>query len=269
MKHRNLNLVFFLILSGICCFDAAVDETALSSAVNESTKYFLSGKDILLPAKWLFGTLKKLTIGPFIEPLAMFTAKVLVVAFVNAEILAYLGLIGDRGEGLYEWALDNDIQVHRWIDKYGLRPGGFVRGRLEQMLTSYKKMSAKARFASAVTTGTAFFPLTIKTTVWLGIVVIATFVVAEMLAFVGLIGDPGEGIDEWLKDGDAEPILRTFRRGTSDLRRILRRKLKISELLSGYINSIKDDFVFWIGYSIGGLACVTLRDAPHSNTPAP
>ena len=92
----------------------------------------------------------------------------------------------------------------------------------------------------------------------MGSTALVTLVFAELLAFIGILGDPGEGLEEWIKDGDAEPLIHTFRRGTGELHRLLRQKLKVSELLHAWLENLKNDQVFWIGFTVGGIACVTL-----------
>jgi hypothetical protein len=219
------------------------------------------GSELLLPLKWAVGELKQATIGPLVKPTVMFLAKSAIVAIIVAEIMAYLGLIGDSGKGLYYWALDNKVSVNSFLHKWGVRPGGFIRYRLEDMLHAKESLPEKAKFAYAVSLGTTAFPFILRTSFWTGGTLLGSFMFAELLAFLGVLGDAGEGLGEWVKDGDAEPILLTFRRITADVLPVLRQKLQILELVQGAWTNIKDDRVLWIGFGIGAIASVVLRDS--------
>ena len=237
--------------------EAAVEQQQLQ----RPEKSLRGGSELLLPLKWAVGVLRQATIGPIIKPTVKFVAKSAIVAFIAAEIMAYLGLIGESGEGLYYWALDNQVRVHSFLLKSGVRPGGFIRFRLEDMLRAKQALPEKVKFVYAVSLGTTAFPFILRTSLWTGATVLGSFIFAELLAFLGVLGDVGEGLGEWVKDGDAEPILLTFRRFTADVLPVLRHKLQILELVQGAWTNVKDDRVLWIGFGIGAIASVVLRDS--------
>lgn len=64
-----------------------------------------------------------------------------------AQILAYLGVIGEKGEGLYEWAVENKAEIRSGIRKLGLQPGGLLRVKLEQMLVSFAYLPDRAQLS--------------------------------------------------------------------------------------------------------------------------
>jgi hypothetical protein len=225
---------------------------------NRPEQSLRGGSELLLPLKWAVGVLKTATIGPLVKPTVILLGKFTIIAFITAEIMAYLGLIGDSGEGLYDWALDNEERVHSFIRKWGVRPGGFLRSRLESMLQSYNALPPKAKFASAVSAGTTAFPFILRTSLWSGATVLGSFLFVEFLCFVGVLGDVGEGLGEWVSDGGSEPILRTVRRIAVDVLPVLRQKLKILELVHAFWSNIKNDRVFWAGFGVGATASVVL-----------
>lgn len=241
----------FLLL-GYLVLVSAVDP------LDDSIDYLRGGQDLVIPVKWARQTLEKATIGPLVQPIATFIAKSIVIAFITAEIMAYLGFIGDRGEGLYEWAMDNEEMMHSWIKNWGMRPGGYVRHRLELMLQAYKNLPPKAKFASAVSTGTTAFPLVLKTSLWSGAITTIVYLCAEMLAFIGILGDPGEGLRSWVEEGDAEPLLHTMRRVTDKIRFVLRKKLHVQKLLTSFVDNIRNDTIFWWGFAVGGVASILI-----------
>lgn len=65
--------------------------------------------DLVFPITWVQGILNEAIMGPIVKPLATFIARFIIIMFVTAEIMAYLGWIGERGEGLYEWASDRKL----------------------------------------------------------------------------------------------------------------------------------------------------------------
>jgi hypothetical protein len=219
------------------------------------------GSEILLPLEWAVGVLKEATIGPLVKPALKILAKSAIASFMVAQIMAYLGLIGVSGKGLFHWALDNKESVNSFALKWGVRPGGYIRSRLEDMLQSYTSLPQKAKFASAVTVGTTAFPFILRTSFWSGATMLGSFIFAELLAFLGVLGDVGEGLGEWFEDGNAEPMLLTFRRITGAILVVLRQKLQILELAQGLWTNIKDDRIFWTGFGIGATASVILRDS--------
>jgi len=270
--HLVLLLLSFLLLvtatlgdAGVVQEDDIIPSSSPATTTNTNTQHIAvgvrGGTDLLLPVKWTVQLLKKATIGPLVKPALLFAAKSAIIAYITAEIMAYLGMIGDRGEGLYDWALENESQMQSMVGKWGMRPGGFLRSRLESMLNSYKNLPAKAKFASAVSAGTTAFPFILKTSLWSGVTVTSGFLLAEFLALLGVLGDPGEGFGEWVKDGDAEPILHSFRKITAELLVVLRQKLQIFELAQAFWGSSRNDRVFWAGFGIGATASVVLPSA--------
>jgi hypothetical protein len=271
MRH----LCFFLLF--LSCFLANVTiagyvnegesfkpETAVEQQqVQRPEQSLRGGSEHLQPLKWVVGVLKEATIGPLVKPTVIILAKSAIVAFIAAEMMAYLGLIGESGKGLYHWAQVNKVRVNSFLLKWGVRPGGFIRSRLEDMLHAKESLPHKAKFAWAVSLGTTAFPFILRTSFWTGATVLGIFIFAELLAFLGVLGDVGEGLGEWVKDGDAEPILLTFRRITADVLPILRQKLQILDMAQGVWTKIKDDRVFWTGFGIGAIASVVLRDSEN------
>jgi hypothetical protein len=253
----NRRLAYFLLTIFLLLHDAR-SQLVDTEVAKSSLEYLSSSRDLNLPVVWAKNIFKQATIGSMVQPIAYFIAKSTVIAFITAEILAYLGVIGERGEGLYEWAVDNHVELNGFLRKWGSRPGSFVRHQLYQMLSRFKKMPPKAKFVSAVSTGVTFMPLAVKTAIWACSISFVVYAVAEFLSLVGVLGDPGEPLATWVHEGEAEPLLRSMRRLTNDLRILLKRKLKVHEIIVGFITSIRNDNVFWIGFSVGGAASLLL-----------
>jgi hypothetical protein len=173
-----------------------------------------------------------------------------------AQILAYLGVIGEKGEGLYEWAVENKAEIRSGIRKLGLQPGGLLRVKLEQMLVSFANLPDRAQFVTCVSIGATVFPLLIKTVAVTAKVTLATFLLAEVLARIGIIGDAGEGLREYMED--SEPMIRSIKRWMNQTRRQLRKTLQLGELFRRVFQSLERDRVFWAGLGVGAVAGMVL-----------
>ena len=173
-----------------------------------------------------------------------------------AQILAYLGVIGDKGEGLYEWAVENKTEIRSGIRKLGLQPGGLLRVKLEQMLVGFANLPDRAQFVTCVSIGATVFPLLIQTVAVTAKVTLVTFLLAEVLARFGIIGEVGEGLREYIED--SEPVIRSIKRWMDQTRRQLRKTLQLGELFRSVFKSLERDCVFWAGLSVGAIAGVVL-----------
>lgn len=74
----------------------------------------------------------------------------------------------------------------------------------------------------------------------------------------GILGDPGEGLTEYFRDGSADPLLYSLRRVTGQLRRVLRQRLHLSGLWHSLYVPICQDRVLWMGFGVGGAASILL-----------
>lgn len=169
-----------------------------------------------------------------------------------AQILAYCGVIGDKGEGLLEWAEDNKSGMQSTLRKL-LK---VIRIRLEKMLIAFANLPDRAQFVTCVSIGASVFPLTVKTVAVTSLVTLAGFVVAEALNHVGVLGDVGEEIQEWMEE--SETMIKSFKRWMNQKRKIMRKQLNIEELFKAVYKSLGKDRVFWAGIGVGAIASVVL-----------
>lgn len=158
--------------------DDVVVETLLTTDVR--------GGDLLITpaASYLQTFLQKSVISPYLKLVSVLLVKSLIVSFIAGELLAYLGFIGDRGEGLYEWAVEHEDQLHHWLRPSNFHPFAALRERLNQMSAKFHLLPPKPKFVSAVGTGVTFFPLILKTSLYVAAGSASTLVAAEFLALV-------------------------------------------------------------------------------------
>jgi len=176
----------------------------------------------------------------------------IVSSFFVAQILAYCGVIGDKGEGLLEWAEDNKSSMHATFRKL-VR---VIRIRLEKMLTGFANLPDRAQFVTCVSIGASVFPLTLKTVAVTSLVTLAGFILAEALNHVGVLGDVGEDIQEWMRD--SESMMKAFQRWMNEKRLLMRKQLNLEDLFKAVWKSLGKDRVFWAGLGVGAIASIVL-----------
>ena len=161
-------------------------------------------------------------------------------------------MIGEKGEGLYEWAEDNKSAMHATFVKI-LK---VVQINLEKMLIGFANQPDRAQFVTCVSIGATVFPLAVKTACVTSLVTLAGFVLAEALVHVGMIGDE---IHELMEE--SETMIRTVKRWINEKRKIMRKQLNVEELLKAVWTSLGTDRVFWAGLGVGAFASIVLDDA--------
>lgn len=197
-------------------------------------------------------TLVDVGLKPWIQKHSVLVGKTLISSFIVAQILAYLGVIGDKGEGLYDWVVEHGNKRR----KLGLQPGGFLRKHLERMLIGFASLPDRAQFVTCVSIGATVFPLLVKTVVVTVQVTLVTFVVAEGLARLGVIGDAGEGLADYIEESGS--AVKSFQRWVDQTRRQLRKTLQLGELFRSVLGSLEKDRVFWAGLTVGSIASLVL-----------
>lgn len=161
-------------------------------------------------------------------------------------------MIGEKGEGLLEYVEDNRTAMHTTFRKL-VR---VIRIRLEKMVTGFANLPDRAQFVTCVSIGASVFPLTLKTVAVTSLVTLAGFVLAEALNHVGVLGDVGEEIQEWMNE--SETMIKAFQKWVQQKRKIMRKQLNIEELFKAVWRSLRKDKVFWAGLAVGSIASVVL-----------
>eukprot|EP00544_Gedaniella_sp_CCMP2646_P015781 CAMPEP_0202486572 /NCGR_PEP_ID=MMETSP1361-20130828/5107_1 /ASSEMBLY_ACC=CAM_ASM_000849 /TAXON_ID=210615 /ORGANISM="Staurosira complex sp., Strain CCMP2646" /LENGTH=276 /DNA_ID=CAMNT_0049115755 /DNA_START=374 /DNA_END=1205 /DNA_ORIENTATION=+ len=198
------------------------------------------------------------TIGPWIQKHSILIVKTVVSCFFVAQILAFCGVIGDKGEDLLAFVEDNRSGISKTL--YTII--SVIRKRLEQMLIAFANLPDRAQFVTCVSIGASVFPLTIKTVALTSLVTLAGFVLAEALHYVGMLGDFGNAITEFLSE--SETMVKSLQRWIHRQRKIMRKQFQLEELLKTVYKSLGKDRVFWAGLGVGAIASVVLDDKKTS-----
>jgi hypothetical protein len=162
--------------------------------------------------------------------------------------LAYCGVIGEKGEGLYEWAEDNKSAMHATFSQI-LQ---VIQSNLEKMLVGFANLPDRAQFVTCVSIGAAVFPLAVKTVCITSLVTCAGFVLAELLVHVGMMNE------EIMQE--TETMIQSLKRWIHQKRKVMRKQLNVEELIKAVWKSLGKDRVFWAGLGVGAIASVVLDD---------
>jgi hypothetical protein len=185
------------------------------------------------------------------------------VSLVIAQLTCYYGLIGEKGEGLYEFVLDNEDVIRARISALGLQPGGLLRTTIEGFINSFLALPDRAKFAFSVSLGVSFFPFFVRCCIYLSKVILIGYANFELLALVGILGgNPGKGAVAWYNSEGGRQLFksvgRTAERYRLQLRRVLFRRYQMGPLIHKYMNTAQEDKVLWVGSAIGSVASVLL-----------
>ncbi len=229
--------------------------------MNALTMAIRGGAGVLLfPVNLVRDYVKDHTVGSFTKKHMIMVAKGAVIVFITASFMAYLGLIGDHDHHIQDWVTEKEHKFVALIRKWGFHPRGFLRTHLQNMLNEFRTMPPRPKFASAVSVGTTLFPLVVQTVNWTVRIVLGSFLFAEVLALLGVLGKPGEGLEKWVEEGGSEPLLRNIKRGIDEGRKVLRQKLQVQEIVNNFLESLKKDDIYWLGFGVGAVASILIKE---------
>lgn len=168
----------------------------------------------------------------------------LLVACSAAQALALVGVIGDRGEGLKDWAQDWGIEKVLQKTAAGMTNLGVASFR------QYRKWGNKSKFAVAVSVGALFSSAAVNITTLSVKALISSFLVVEGLSFAGFIGEPGESFAEWIDSHDkkVEWVKQTKQFGAG-----IRKYVSWDALETFYEAAVDEEKVACAGFAIGSL----------------
>jgi len=173
-----------------------------------------------------------------------------------AEGLARVGLMGNRGEGLAGYVRDHRSRIEstaknarggveerapHWMARQGVRA-----------LKVYTHLPEKSKFAIAMSAGSVAGKSALSATVLTVRLTALAFVSLEVLAFTGIIGEPGESLLNWVDDhrDDISEWERRTQRFRRDVRRCLQSWDGIADL---YSEAVGEEKVACLGFA-GGVA---------------
>ena len=182
------------------------------------------------------------------------------VAVAGAEVLARVGFIGDRGEGIAEYVRENEKvkeRLRKLDDTIDEQMPGVMARSFRSCFRRYRALPERAKFAIAFSTGATLQQTIINTAVSAIKLSVGSFVVLETMAFCGIIGEPGESIMEWIEDHDDELKERFDKKWgvkTKKFRQTCRKCLSLEGMIELYEAAVDEEKVATFGMGLGMVA---------------
>ena len=237
--------------------------TAASAALSHrwllsTRRHVLDFWDPLEPLEmmWEFYCKRYEILDELLGKVAAFTKRnsvkvVCVVAglYVSAELLARVGVFGKRGEGLFQTIFQSD-RIQEGVEERVLQKmSTFMLDKSMDSLRLLRRFGGKSKFAISLSVGAFFGKGVIQLTTFLVRSVMITFFVLETLSFLGVIGEQGETILDWIddqRDSSAEWVKRfaRFHKGA-------RKRMNMEFLESFYEAAVDEEKIAAFGFSLG------------------
>lgn len=182
------------------------------------------------------------------------------VAVAGAEVLARVGFIGDRGEGIAEYVRESEKikeRLRKLDDTIDEQIPGVMARSVRSCFRRYRALPERAKFAIAFSTGATLQQTIINTVVSAIKLSVGSFVVLETMAFCGIIGEPGESIMEWIEDHDDELKERFDKKWgveTKKFRQACRKYLSLEGIVELYEAAVDEEKVATFGMGLGMVA---------------
>jgi len=185
-------------------------------------------------------------------------SKAVIALFVLSEALALAGIIGKKGETVEQFLISSYPTIwHRIQDELDFRPGGKLRKRLDESITAYQSTPTKKRFAVSIGFAVTAFPIMTKITFSFLKVFMPCLLVAEVLALLGVLGDRGEGLTEWVEDDI--PSFQRAQKWVNQKRLYARKVFRLDEMAVKIVTAAKNDHISMLGLLVGSVASMVLK----------
>ena len=186
--------------------------------------------------------------------------KAIILTYISTEILALVGVIGNRGETAEKFVLDAFPEIgHKIQQELDVRPGGHLRQRMEKSMMDFQALNKSRKFAIAVGAAVSMFPIMTKITYFVTIIFLPLFAIVEIMAVLGIIGGKGEGFVHLIEHETNTQFWRKQRKWIHEKREIFKETFRFDELIYNLYQSMKNDRTLWFGFVIGSLASMLLR----------
>eukprot|EP00545_Synedropsis_sp_CCMP1620_P007948 CAMPEP_0119032958 /NCGR_PEP_ID=MMETSP1176-20130426/42315_1 /TAXON_ID=265551 /ORGANISM="Synedropsis recta cf, Strain CCMP1620" /LENGTH=214 /DNA_ID=CAMNT_0006989377 /DNA_START=215 /DNA_END=859 /DNA_ORIENTATION=+ len=170
-------------------------------------------------------------------------------AVLVAELAARVGILGDFGTGLSHYFKNserfNDGTQERIYQKAStfMIDGGM--GALRQL----RRFGGKSKFAISVSAGAIFGQTVIQATTFAVRATLVSFFFIETLSFLGVIGDVGESILDWVDDERDRHAGWTMK--MARFHKSARRKMSFEWLEELYEAAVDEEKIASFGFSAG------------------
>lgn len=170
-------------------------------------------------------------------------------ALVAGEILARVGVLGKRKKGLVDYVLHSERFTEGTEDRIYHKAGAFLVDSGMGALKHFHQFGEKSKFAISISAGAFFGRAVISSTVFCVRAVLVSFFFIETLSFLGVIGDMGESILDWVEDEYERHASWTMY--LASIHKKARRRLSFEWLEELYEAAVDEEKIASFGFSVG------------------
>lgn len=211
-----------------------------------------------LESAWGFYVNREEIAGELMRQGAAFVKKnsvgglgVLALAYAGSDLLARAGVVGTAGEGLIN-TIRHSVSLHDAVEgEFLARTASRTVEFAGNMYARYRRLGTTSKFAVAFSAGAFFSQTMINATVAFVKVGLTTFVMLEGLSFLGVIGEPGESIVDWVDSNKDKTA--AWMKQTKRFRLNARKHINFATLEDFYEAAVEEEQVASLGFAIGSL----------------
>ncbi|KAI2496992.1 hypothetical protein MHU86_17519 [Fragilaria crotonensis] len=163
------------------------------------------------------------------------------------EVLARVGILGKQGLKAYLWQSERfkDGTEERFFQK----TSAWMVDNGLNALQHFHGLGSKSKFAISISAGALFGRAMIASTVICVKTILVSFFVLETLSFLGVIGDAGESILDWVEDEYERHASWTMY--LASWHKKARRKMSLAWLEELYEAAVDEEKIASFGFSVG------------------
>lgn len=177
-------------------------------------------------------------------------AGVLLIAYSAAQMLALLGVLGDKGEGLVQYFRENERVKEYGVERVLQKTAAGITTVGVKTFKACRRMGNTSKFAVSVSVGALFSSAAVNLATLSVKMLISTFLVVEGLSFAGVIGEPGESILEWI---DSHEKKSEWVKRMKQTRDSVRKNVSFEALETFYEAAVDEEKVACVGFAIGSV----------------
>ena len=181
-------------------------------------------------------------------------AVIIVPAYIVGDILARCGVIGTKGQGLLGYVAKKTRSSKRLTEgtkeRAYQKTGAFLVDKsIDTFSHAFHMVGRRGKFAISVSAGVLFGQTIIRATAMMVRVTLISFFVIETMSFLGIIGECGESILQWVEDECNRHAKWT--ETLAKRHKELRKRMSLEWLLDLYENIVDEEKIASFGFSVG------------------
>lgn len=167
-------------------------------------------------------------------------------ALLAGEVLARLGVIGEPKQGLAA-KVKKSRRISDGTKERAYQKTGSIL--VDRSLKTFRRLGGRSKFAISVSAGALFGQGAIKITAFCVRATLISFFVIETMSFLGVIGERGESILDWVEDEKERHA--DWTQHLAAYHKNLRGKLSFESLEDLYKATVDEEKIASFGFSVG------------------